>query len=267
MVVSCQVECGRRLRHPEGPRHQPAVLHPDAGRPPHRSASNGTPIFGHANDLGVRNTEPGPYNGVIDQGWGDPCGGNRQESGIRVNKSMSPFFILGFPIFCTVSPGAASWNVTGNVFANSPINLDEANAGPGDGDRPRHDARARSRRAAVAPAPGSPAPTRAGAPLANNEGDDPGLVNPTDYAPRSLSGPHRPERPERHRLQGRQPSSSRSTRASTPMRRRSTTSSPMPTAPTRRSGSSPAPTTSTSATPTRSRSRAAATSTRPGSAR
>src|SRR4249919_906092 len=129
MVVSCQVESGGGSGIPKDLGTDPpySILTLGDRR---TDQVNGTPILGHTDDLGVRNTEPGPFNGVIDQGWGDPCGGNRQESGIRVNKSMSPFFILGFPIFCTTSQAAASWNVTGNVFSNSPINLDEANSGP-----------------------------------------------------------------------------------------------------------------------------------------
>ncbi len=186
MVVSCQVQSGSGSGIPKDLGTNPpySILTLGDRRTDQLS---GSPIFGHANDLGVRNAEPGPYNGVVDQGWGDPCGGNRQESGIRVNKSMSPFFIFGFPLFCTVSQAASSWNVTGNVFANSPINLDEANAGPvmvTAPDTTHGTIKARGGCTGT----GFTCTDPGWSALANNEGDDPGLVSPADYAPRSLSG-------------------------------------------------------------------------------
>lgn len=186
MVVSCQVQSGGGSGIPKDLGSDPpySILTLGDRR---TDQLNGTPILGHTNDLGVRNTEPGPFNGVINQGWGDPCGGNRQESGIRVNKSMSPFFIFGFPIFCTVSQAASSWNVTGNVFANSPINLDEPNSGPvmvTAPDTTQGTIKARGGCAGT----GLTCVDPGWGPLANSEGDDPGLLNPTDYAPRSLSG-------------------------------------------------------------------------------
>ncbi len=186
MVVSCQVESGGGSGIPKDLGTNPpySVLTLGDRR---TDSVGGTPLIGHTNDLGVRNTEPGPYNGVVDQGWGDPCGGNRQETGIRVNKSMSPFFIFGFPLFCTVSQSASSWNVTGNLFANSPINLDEANSGPvmvTAPDTTQGTIKARGGCAGT----GLTCTDPGWGPLANSEGDDPGLLNPTDYAPRTLTG-------------------------------------------------------------------------------
>jgi hypothetical protein len=186
MVVSCQVESGGASGLPKDLGTNPpySILTLGDRR---TDQLNGTPLLGHTNDIGVRNTEPGPYNGVIDQGWGDPCGGNRQESGIRVNKSMSPFFIFGYPIFCTTSEAASSWNVTGNVFANSPITLDEPNSGPVMVTAPdTTQGTIKARGGCVGT--GLTCTNPGWGPLANNEGDDPGLLNPTDYAPRSLAG-------------------------------------------------------------------------------
>lgn len=186
MVVSCQVESGGGSGIPKDLGTNPpySILTLGDRR---TDQPDGTPLIGHANDAGVRNTEPGPYNGVVDQGWGDPCGGNRQESGIRVNKSMSPLFLSVYPVWCTTSEAASSWNVTGNVFANSPITLDEPYSGPvmvTAPDTTQGTIKARGGCAGT----GLTCINPGWGPLANSEGDDPGLLDPAGYAPRSLSG-------------------------------------------------------------------------------
>ncbi len=187
MVASCQVEAGGGSGIPKDLGTNPpySVLTLGDRR---TDQADGTPIFGSANALGVRNTEPGPFNGVVDSGWGgDPCGGNRQESGVRINQSMSPFFIFGFPLFCTTTQDTASWNVTGNLFANSPIVADEPNAGPVMVTAPDlTQGTIKARGGCVGT--GFTCTDPGWSPLANNEGEDPGLVHPTEYAPRPLTG-------------------------------------------------------------------------------
>ena len=65
----------------------------------------------------------------------DPCAGNRQEQGIRVNQTLSPnVFSLGGTAIsylgCNTSDNASSWNVTGNVVSNSTIFTDPTFSGP-----------------------------------------------------------------------------------------------------------------------------------------
>ncbi len=91
---------------------------------------------GSSSSLAVRNAEPSPYNGNAPSLFNsDPCAGNRQEQGIRVNQTLSPnVFSLGGTAIsylgCNTSGNAASWNVTGNVISSSTIFTDPAYSGP-----------------------------------------------------------------------------------------------------------------------------------------
>src|SRR4051812_41029874 len=76
--------------------------------------------------LGVRNTEPGPYNGNYSLFFGGNCDANKQEAGIRENQSMAPVLFFGFPVGCTNAPNVNPWGVTGNVVSNSAIVTDDA---------------------------------------------------------------------------------------------------------------------------------------------
>ena len=129
----------------------------------------------------MRNTEPGPYNGV--GSFLDFCPGNRQESGIRFNQALTP--ILG-GLTCLTAPDAAQWNVRGDLFSNSRIVVDPASSGP----------------VMIAPPTGTTGTIKArggctgtgftctdvGWNFADGLGQDPGITNPADYAPASLSG-------------------------------------------------------------------------------
>lgn len=151
------------------------------------NTADGAPIFGTTDGLGVRNNEPGPFNGVYSWFGGEGCNDGRQESGIRVNQSISPLLLFGFPVGCTSSPSTGSWNVTGNVFSNSRIVADSSYAGPvmvTAADSTTGTIKARGGCSGT----GFTCTDPGWAPLANHEGDDPGLVTPSAYAPRSISG-------------------------------------------------------------------------------
>jgi hypothetical protein len=109
MVVSCQTEA-------DGGSGVPKDL---GSNPPFALLSLGDRRSDGS--LGVRNTEPGPYNGV--GSFLDFCPGNRQESGIRFNQALTP--ILG-GLTCLTAPDAAQWNVRGDLFSNSRIVVDPA---------------------------------------------------------------------------------------------------------------------------------------------
>src|SRR5262249_7291430 len=84
-------------------------------------------------------------------------------------------------------PSTGSWNVTGNVFSNSRIVADSSYAGPvmvTAADSTTGTIKARGGCAGT----GFTCTDPGWSPLANNEGDDPGLVTPSKYAPRSISG-------------------------------------------------------------------------------
>lgn len=133
IVVSCVVVSGSGSGEPAelgGP--VPYALLSLGDR--HTDVNNGNPT-----SIGVRNTEPAPFNGNVSpfaffSGFGDPCGGDRAETGMRLNKTVYPwvFTIFGFPISasCAEEPHAFAWNVRGNVFSNSKIVIDENNALP-----------------------------------------------------------------------------------------------------------------------------------------
>ena len=169
MVVSCQTEA-------DGGSGIPKDL---GSNPPFALLSLGDRRSDGS--LGVRNTEPGPYNGV--GSFLDFCPGNRQESGIRFNQALTP--ILG-GLTCLTAPDAAQWNVRGDLFSNSRIVVDPASSGP----------------VMIAPPTGTTGTIKArggcagtgftctdvGWNFADGLGQDPGITNPADYAPASLSG-------------------------------------------------------------------------------
>ncbi len=87
--------------------------------------------------LAVRNNEPGPYNGAYTTSFfgftitpGGQCDQNKQEAGIRENRSMSPILFFGIGLGCTTATNASAWNVMGNVISNSTIVTDDSSAGP-----------------------------------------------------------------------------------------------------------------------------------------
>jgi len=81
--------------------------------------------------LGVRNSEPGPYNGA-GSAWFNACAGDRRETGVRFNTALYPFDVLA-PLFydCFESSNTGSqWKVRGNVFSNSKIVIDPSSSVP-----------------------------------------------------------------------------------------------------------------------------------------
>ena len=175
MVVSCQTEA-------DGGSGVPADL---GSNPPFALLSLGDRRSDGS--LGVRNTEPGPYNGA--GGLTDLlCPGNRQESGIRFNNSVAP-------LSCTSPPESTQWNVRGDVFSNSKIVVDPVASifgGPTPIAGP----------VMIAPRTGATGIVKArggcsgtgftctdvGWNFADGLGQDPAIANPADYAPASLSG-------------------------------------------------------------------------------
>lgn len=128
MVVSCVVGADSGSGVPQDLGATP----PDAVLTLGDKQTNGT-----TSSLGVRNTEPGPYNGAYTGSFfgatltpGGQCDGIKQEAGIRENRSMSPVFLGSLPIGCTAAPNASTWNVFGNVVSNSTISTDDTTGGP-----------------------------------------------------------------------------------------------------------------------------------------
>jgi hypothetical protein len=124
MVVSCVVGEGSGSGVPEDVGSAPPAAILTLGD----KQTNGS-----SSSLAVRNTEPGPYNGAYSV-WGltpgGDCDANKQEAGIRQNKSMSPIFVFGFPAGCTTAEDAYSWNVMGDVISNSTFVTDDTTASP-----------------------------------------------------------------------------------------------------------------------------------------
>jgi hypothetical protein len=159
-------------------------------------------LAGTPTSIGVRSNEPAPFNGNVTpyswfSGFGDPCPGDRAESGMRLNKTVYPwvFTIFGFPIFadCAEEPSAFAWNVRGNVFSNSKIVVDTPSAVPtmiADPDTISGTIKARGGciGSGFGAAGSDTYCTDAGWNFDDGEGKDPGLVAPADYAPRSLDG-------------------------------------------------------------------------------
>lgn len=123
MVVSCVVGAGSGSGKPTDLGSAP----PDAILTLGDRQTNGT-----TSSLGLRNNEPGPYNGAYSFifGGGGQCDANKQEAGIRQNRSMSAVFVFGYPISCTLASNASTWNVIGNIVSNSTIATDDLTGGP-----------------------------------------------------------------------------------------------------------------------------------------
>ncbi|MGZ7027172.1 MAG: hypothetical protein ACXVJ4_16710 [Acidimicrobiia bacterium] len=174
MVVSCEVQAGSESGLPN-----------DLGTTPPFSIlslgdrrSDGT--------IGVRNNEPGPYNGTT-SGLFNLCTGNRQEYGMRFNTSVTPVD-LGILSYCYSEPNATAWNVQGNIFSNSRIQVDPSNAGPVMVTAPDSTSGTIKARGGCTGVTGC---TDAGWDFTDGQGKDPGAPgSPTaaDYAPRSISG-------------------------------------------------------------------------------
>ena len=169
MVVSCQIEA-------DGGSGVPKDL---GSNPPYALLTLGDRRSDGS--LGVRNTEPGPYNGV--GSFVDFCPGNRQESGIRVNQAMSPI-VAG--LFCLTAPDAAQWNVRGRHLLELE---DRGRPGElGSGDDRAADRRDRHDQGAGGCSGTGFTCTDVGWNFADGLGQDPAIANPADYAPASLSG-------------------------------------------------------------------------------
>jgi hypothetical protein len=186
MVVSCQVEegSGSGVSTDLGSTPDYAVLTLGDRR---TASADGAPLVDQVDGIGTRHNEPGPYDGVFSWFGGEGCNDSRQESGIRINQSISPLLLFGFPIGCTSSPTTASWNVTGDVFSNSKIVADASNAGPimvTAADLTTGTIKARGGCSGT----GFTCTDPGWGVLAGHEGEDPGLVNPAAFAPRSIAG-------------------------------------------------------------------------------
>lgn len=92
---------------------------------------------GTTRTLGIRSQEPAPYNGNVSVfswfgGSSDPCGSPSPETGIGFNKKVYPYTSF-FGLIKGCAPTEDHnypWHVTGNVFSNSKIQLDETDAVP-----------------------------------------------------------------------------------------------------------------------------------------
>jgi hypothetical protein len=175
MVVSCEVQPGSESGLPN-----------DLGTTPPFSILT---LGDRRSDgsIGVRNTEPGPYNGTSSSLF-NLCSGNRQESGMRFNNQVTPVDLGGLLSYCYTEPNTTAWNVQGNIFSNSRITVDPANAGPvmvGAPDLTTGTIKARGGCTGVTGC------TDAGWDFTDGQGKDPGApgsATEADYAPRSISG-------------------------------------------------------------------------------
>ena len=191
MVVSCVVVSGSGSG-------EPAEL---GSAPPYALLTLGdrrTDVnSGAPTSLGTRNTEPAPYNGNVSTWFGgsDPCGASQPESGMRFNNTVWPGYEFFFFPVCAREPKTLAWNVQGNLFSNSKINIDNAYAVPTettdpDGATGTIEARGGCSGTGFGGA-GSPTYcTDPGWNFGDGKGQDPGLVPATaaDYTPRSISG-------------------------------------------------------------------------------
>jgi hypothetical protein len=144
-----------------------------------------------ATTQGVRNTEPPPYNVSSSDDCAGANGGTYQESGIRQNETVMPGRWLFFFPTCGTEPDAFSWNVRGNVFSNSTINVDSAGAVPTmvaapDGTSGTIQARGGCEGTGF----GGPNTTCTdpGWDFSDGKGRDPGIETPAKYPLPSLSG-------------------------------------------------------------------------------
>jgi Tfp pilus assembly protein PilX len=137
-----------------------------------------------ATTQGVRNTEPPPYNVPSgDDCQGDTPGGY-QESGIRQNKTVMPGRWLFFFPTCGTEPDNYAWNVRGDLFSNSRIQIDTAGAAPQMVTAPDSTTGTIEARGGCS----GLVCTDPGWDFSDGKGRDPGLVTPADYALPSLSG-------------------------------------------------------------------------------
>jgi len=140
---------------------------------------------------GVRNTEPPPYNVNSSDDCSGDSGGSYQETGIRQNETIMPGRWLFFFPTCGHEPDNFAWNVQGNIFSNSKVKVDTANAVPTmitnpDGVMGTIEARGGCSGTGFGGA--NTTCTDVGWDFGDNKGRDPGLVNPEQYPLPSLAG-------------------------------------------------------------------------------
>ena len=137
-----------------------------------------------ASTQGVRNTEPPPYNVSSSDDCAGDNGGTYQESGIRQNKTVMPGRWLVFVSTCGTEPDNFAWNVRGNLFSNSRIQVDTPGAAPQMVTAPDSTTGTIQARGGCS----GLVCTDPGWDFSDGKGRDPGLVSPTDYPLPSLSG-------------------------------------------------------------------------------
>jgi hypothetical protein len=180
IVVSCSVASGSGSGEPAELGDAPPYSLLTLGDR-RTSQQNGT----IATTQGVRNTEPPPYNVSSSDDCAGDNGGTYQESGIRQNKTVMPGRWLVFFSTCGTEPdNMFKWNVRGDVFSNSRIQVDTPGGGPQmvtAPDSTTGSIQARGNCSGIVC-------TDPGWDFSDGKGRDPGLVTPADYALPSLSG-------------------------------------------------------------------------------
>ena len=175
MVVSCEVEAGSGSGEPT-----------DLGSsPPYALLTLGDRRSDGS--LGVRNTEPGPYNGAGTALF-NICGGDRRETGVRFNRSLYPFDVLAPLIYaCFESPSVGTqWRVQGDIFSNSRIQIDSASSGPFMVTNP--DGATGTVKARGGCSGSGFTCTDVGWNFGDGLGKDPAIADPTGYSQYSISG-------------------------------------------------------------------------------
>lgn len=181
IVVSCSVAAGSGSGEPAELGDAPPYSLLTLGD--RRTSQNDGTV---ATTQGVRNTEPPPYNVPSD----DNCSGEAkgyQETGIRQNRTvMSGSWLFGILPTCAYAPNTFFWNVRGDVFSNSRIQVDSTGAVPTMVSAP--DGTTGTIQARGGCSGSGFVCTDAGWDFSDGKGKDPGLASSSTYTAPSLSG-------------------------------------------------------------------------------
>jgi hypothetical protein len=182
IVVSCQVTSGSESGAPAELGSAPPYALLTLGD--RRTTSNDGTVS--QTNLGARNTEPPPYNVSSSDACSSDAGAGYQENGIRQNETvMSGRWLVFFPT-CGSEPDNYAWNVEGNVFSNSKVQIDTPNAVPtvvSDPSGTKGTIEARGGCFGTGFGSANTTCTNPGWDLSDGKGRDPGLVTPAAYAP------------------------------------------------------------------------------------